>query len=59
MIILKRDGRGKKGYLVFGYNLKRVIADARGYHCDNVAKRKVTKPCRRGFGPGGIEVLPF
>lgn len=31
----------KKGYLVLGYDLKRAIADAWGYHCDNVAKQKL------------------
>jgi hypothetical protein len=29
------------GYLILAYDLKRAIADARGYHCDNVAKRKL------------------
>ena len=28
-------------YLVFGYDLKQAITDARSYHCDNVAKRKL------------------
>jgi hypothetical protein len=44
--------KGGKGYLILGYDLKRTIVDARGYHCDNVAKRKLQNYVDRDLAKG-------